>query len=680
MWKDRPGREEQRPGPEVFLNRIRQEERKEHDGKRGRLKIFLGYAAGVGKTYAMLEAARALKDRGIDVAAGYVEPHARPDTEAMTEGLEALPYLLVEYKGITLRELDLDKALLRKPALLLVDEFAHTNAPGMRHEKRYQDIGELLDAGIDVFTTLNIQHIESLNDIVGSITNIRVKETVPDKVFQHADQVELVDIEPDDLLERLREGKIYKKSQAERALSNFFTKEKLIALREIALRSTADRVNRLAQEERINSGHTDYYTGEHILTCVSPSSTCGKVIRTAARLSYAFQARFTALCVETPALKNGDARTRKMLDENIRLAKQLGAEVVTVFGEDVAYLIAEYAKIGNISKIVMGRTTHRAFLGRTKGTLSEQISRYAPNLDIYIIPDTNSFPYKKEKGKADFFGKFQATGKKEGEGRKLLWNLLVMAVILTGSTMVGQGFAILRFSEANIIMIYLLGCILTALCTEGRIYSAAASVLSVILFNFFFTNPYYTLHAYDKEYPVTFAIMFTVAFLTSSLMARVRSSARVNARIAWRTGILLENSRRLRRVKSVGEVIKEVGEQAVKLLNLSIVIYWTDAAGEMVGPRYFVPRGQKKSAMNRYNNQQERSAARWVIHNGHRAGKTTDSLPMCKLFYAPVKAGDKTYAAVGIELNEDGRIPEFEYSLLSGIMNEAGLVLERFYG
>ncbi|MDC7289887.1 DUF4118 domain-containing protein [Blautia schinkii] len=697
--------EEERPGPEVFLEKIRQDERKSAAGSRGRLKIFLGYAAGVGKTYAMLEAAHALKSKGMDVVAGYVEPHARPETEAMAEGLEVLPFLSVEYKGITLREFDLDKALLRKPALLLVDEFAHTNAEGMRHEKRYQDIEELLGAGIDVYTTLNIQHIESLNDLVGNITNIRVKETVPDSVFQGADQVELVDIEPDDLIERLDEGKVYKKFQAERALANFFTKEKLIALREIALRSTADRVNRLATEERNISGHTDYYTGEHILTCVSPSFTCAKVIRTAARLSYAFRAKFTALCVETPALKNADARTRQMLDENIRLAKTLGAEVVTVFGQDIAYLIAEYAKIENISKIVMGRTTHRVFLGRTKGTLSEQISRYAPNLDIYIIPDTNSFPYRREthisgmyksgiykggehkKGaqynnrpRAAYDSRTGVTGQNEERAKKFLANLLVMTVILAATTLIGQGFARLRFSEANIIMIYLLGCILTALCTEGRLYSAAASVLSVILFNFFFTNPYYTLQAYDKEYPVTFAIMFTVAFLTSTLMARVKSSARENAKVASRTGILLENSRKLRRVKNVDEVIKEVGEQAVKLLNLCIVIYWRDKNGEMVGPRYFVRPGVRKSTMNSYNNQQERSAAQWVINNGHRAGKTTHSLPMCSLFYAPLSTGDRTYAVVGIELGEDGKIPEFEYSLLSGIMNEAGLVLERFYG
>ncbi|MDO4272727.1 MAG: DUF4118 domain-containing protein [Eubacteriales bacterium] len=672
--------EEGRPSPEKFLDKIRQEEKCEEDGGKGKLKIFLGYAAGVGKTYAMLEAAHGAKDRGIDVAAGYIEPHARPETEAMAEGLETIPPMEVCYKGITLREFNLDLALERRPKLILVDEFAHTNAQGMRHKKRYQDIEELLDAGIHVYTTVNIQHIESLNDIVGSITNIRVKETIPDKIFNEADQVELVDIEPDDLIDRLNQGKIYKKFQAERALSNFFTKEKLIALREIALRSTADRVNRLAQEERRNSGHTDYYTGEHILTCVSPSVTSGKVIRTAARLSYAFRGKFTALCVETPRLKNADVRTRNMLDENIQLAKALGAEVVTVFGEDVAYQIAEYAKIGNVSKIVMGRTTHKSVLGQSRGTLSEQISRYAPNLDIYIIPDTNSFPYRKRgRGGKERIRGLEKSGEEGAAGKGMLINSGKLAVLMSAATAAGFLFAALGFSEANIIMVYLLGCLITALCTEGRVYSAAASVLSVILFNFFFTNPNFSLRAYDKEYPVTFAIMFGVAFLTSSLMARVRSSAAESAKVAYRTGILLENSRKLRRVKSVEEVIREVGEQAVRLLGLSIVVYWV-GAGEMVGPRYFVRERVKKSFMNKYNTQQERNAARWVINNGHRAGRTTHSLPMCELFYVPVKTGDKTYAAVGIELGEDEKIPTFEYSLLSGIMNEAGLVLERFYG
>ncbi|MBP8870113.1 MAG: sensor histidine kinase KdpD, partial [Enterocloster sp.] len=319
--------EENRPNPELLLKKLRKEEEKREKERKGKLKIFLGYAAGVGKTYAMLEAAQTLRDRGQEVVAGYIEPHDRPATLAMAEGLETLPPFMVEYKGIRLREFDLDGALKRKPKLILVDELAHTNAPGLRHEKRYQDVNELLQAGISVYTTLNIQHLESLNDQVGSITGIRVRERIPDGIFDQADQVELIDIEPSDLLQRLKEGKIYHAVQAERALDHFFAEEKLIALREIALRRTADRVNRLAVMERENRGGADYYTGEHVLTCISPSPTCAKVIRTASRLAYPFRGEFTALYVETPSLQHADPKVRQMVEENIHLAKALGARI-----------------------------------------------------------------------------------------------------------------------------------------------------------------------------------------------------------------------------------------------------------------------------------------------------------------------------------------------------------------
>lgn len=292
-------REDKRPSPEQLLARIHAENERVQKKERGKLKIFLGSAAGTGKTYAMLEAAQDLKRHDVDVVAGYVEPHARPDTAAMMKGLEKLPFLMVEYKGIRIREFDLDAALKRRPYVLLVDELAHTNAFGCRHQKRYQDIEELLEHGINVYTTVNIQHLESLNDIVERITNIEVRERIPDGIFDNADQVKLVDIEAEELIERMRDGKIYEKTQAQRALQNFFTRDKLIALREIALRRMADRVNYLAKEERMSMGTGELSSGEHVLTCISPSPTNTKVIRTAARLAYAFHAKFTALYVKT---------------------------------------------------------------------------------------------------------------------------------------------------------------------------------------------------------------------------------------------------------------------------------------------------------------------------------------------------------------------------------------------
>ena len=356
--------EEKRPDPKQFLKQMQLEQEKIKRKNRGKCCIFLGYAAGVGKTYAMLKAAHELIQSGVDVVAGYIEPHARPETKAMTEGIETIPPLMIAYKGIELREMDLDAILKRKPEIVLVDELAHTNAEGLRHHKRYEDIEEILNAGIDVYTTVNIQHLESLNDIVGSITGIRVKERVPDTFFDQADQVRIIDVEPEILMERLKEGKIYKAIQAERALHNFFAREKLISLREIALRRTADRVNRIALEEKEANRDKKYYTGEHILTCISPSPSCEKVIRSASRLAYAYHAEFTAIYVETPVLQNSEQRTKKMIEDNMYLAKTLGAKLATVFGEDVAFQIAEYAKICGASKIVLGRTNHRISFGQ----------------------------------------------------------------------------------------------------------------------------------------------------------------------------------------------------------------------------------------------------------------------------------------------------------------------------
>ena len=297
---------------------------------RGKLKIFLGYAAGSGKTYAMLMSAHEAKKHKIDVVAGYIEPHNRPDTQALVEGLETIAPMEVVYKGVKLREFDLDAALKRNPRLILVDELAHTNVRGCRNEKRYQDVKELLRAGIDVYTTMNVQHLESLNDIVGSITHIDVRERVPDKVFDHAEQVEVIDIEPEELIERMKEGKIYEPSQAERALENFFRREKLVALREITLRRTADRVNHIAEEERYAMGEMDYHTGEHVLVCISPSPSNTKVIRTAARLAYAFHAQFTGIYVETSQMQEADEKTKAAVKCHMDLARALGADVVTV--------------------------------------------------------------------------------------------------------------------------------------------------------------------------------------------------------------------------------------------------------------------------------------------------------------------------------------------------------------
>ena len=505
-----------RPDPDRILHQIQQQEA-DAAHVRGRLKIFFGYAAGVGKTYAMLEAAHAALAAGTDVVAGYIEPHTRPDTLALLEGLEQLPPLCVEYKNVTLREFDLDAAIARRPALLLVDELAHTNAEGCRHRKRCQDIEELLALGIDVYTTVNVQHLESLNDIVAAVTGITVRERVPDSVFDNADQVELVDIEPDDLLARLDRGKVYRPLQARRAMDHFFTRENLVALREIALRRTADRVNRRAEKGKDASA--GYYTGEHILICLSSSPSNARVIRTAARLSDAFHGRFTALFVEVPGTRELNGESLARLRGNLRLAEQLGARIATIYGEDVAAQIAEYARASGVSKIVIGRSNNRRGI-LPRPTLVEQLTALAPNVDVYIIPD-NLPPYRRHR--------------RAPPERLTPADTFKTLGLLGLSTAVALGFAAIGLSEANVITVFILGVLFVSVCTGSRIYGAAASFFSVLLFNFFFTVPRFTLQFNDPGYAVTFAIMFAASFITSTLTVRAQRQARQSSLKAYRT-------------------------------------------------------------------------------------------------------------------------------------------------
>ena len=665
----------ERATPEELLRRIHAEEEAKEKEKKGKLCIFLGYAAGVGKTCAMLDAAHELLKEGVDLVSGYIEPHARPETSKREEGLEKVPPLLVPYKGIDLRELDLDAVLRRKPQLVLVDELAHTNAAGMRHRKRYEDIEEILDAGIDVYTTVNIQNLESLNDIVGSITGIHVRERVPDKIFDSADQVKLVDIEPDILIERLKEGKIYKAVQAERALQNFFAKDKLIALREIALRRMADKVNRLAILEHIQneSGENgEYYQGEHIMTCISAAPSCKKVIRSASRMAYAFHAKFTALYVETTALQNAEPAVKKARDENIHLAEALGAKVVTVFGDDIAFQIAEYARVSSVTKLVLGRTNHRILLGQKKGTLTDQISEYMPELDIFIIPDTGNT------GKKRYFLHTPKRYVSAKATESLYMDLLKETAALCMATGVGFLFRKLGFVDADIIMGYLFSILILSLYTTRRYIAVSAAVLSVFLFDWFFVHPYYSLTFYSGEYSVTFGIMLLFSIIISTVLSTGRRQARESAKIMYRTELLLENSRKMRRVENVKDLLMELSEKVLKLMNLSVVFY-VRKDEKTTGPWLFPREGVSKEELGKTQDEKERAVVDWVMANKKRAGCCTHTLPDAKAMYLPVKTSEEIYGVMGIILEEKREIPSFEYGLLTAMLNEAALVFARIY-
>ena len=649
-----------RPTPEALLKMINNYEGK---AKRGQLKIFFGYAAGVGKTYAMLDAARSEQKAGVDVVLGYIEPHSRPDTMALAKGFEDIPVKKVAYRGIVLNEFDLDAALKRRPQLILVDELAHTNAAGCRHVKRYDDIEELLSAGINVYTTLNVQHLESLNDIVASITHITVKERVPDFVFDKATQVELVDIEPDVLIERLNAKKIYRETQAKRALHHFFTRDNLVALREIALRRIADKVNREVESNRTEVRDTSYYTGEHILVCLSSSPSNAKVIRTAARFASAFHASFTALFVETPHTEELNDKNRSRLRENLKLAEQLGAKIATVYGDDVAYQISEYAKVSGVSKIVMGRSSNKSRLFFTKPNFVERLTVLAPNMDVYIIPD-NLPPYRPEPVRRQIQEHFH------------LSDLLKMVGILALCTVVGILFSIFHFVQINIITIYILGVLVISNQTDGRIYGLSSSVLSVLIYNYVFIEPRFTFNAYGPDYPVTFLIMLIASLITSSLTMRVKYQAKAAAVNAHRTGILLETSRKLQRANEFNEIVEKSSQQISRLLNQS-VMFFPVKDGELQKP-WVYSANPANPLPAEYSGEEEYAVAVWVYHNRKPAGISTDTLPGAKSLYLPVKGKDTVLAVIGIPMWNGEGLEVFGRSLLEGMIYEISFAIEKY--
>lgn len=659
---------EEKRDPEKILREI-----KEQGGKRrGKLKIFFGYAAGVGKTYAMLDTAREAKAAGADVVAGYVEPHARPDTMALLDGLEALPTRTIDHKGIKLREFDLDAALLRRPEILLVDELAHTNAEGCRHRKRFQDVQELLDAGIDVYTTVNVQHLESLHDIVASITHIRVNERVPDRIFDEADKIELVDIEPEELLSRLAAGKIYGKNQAGRAMNHFFTRENLTALREIALRRTADQVNKAVMKERQAAGR-DYYTGEHVLVCLSPSPTNEKVIRTAARMAGAFRAELSAVVVETPQMEAGEDKSRKIIENHIALAKQFGANVVTLYGDDIAGQIAGYAKNNGVSKIVIGRTvrpTGLSALGRRRRNLIDRLIALVPGMDIYVIPDVRAAVQKRR-----FAGRL--TGKHSAAADPVLAAVDTAAAVflLALASVLGQGIEACGLGPMNQIMVYIMAVILISGFARYRVTGVASSAASVLLFNFFFTVPKFTFQAVASVYPFTFLTMLLCALTVSSLAARLKRQIRLSKEESEKMQILIAISNKLKLAADCDEILDICARQVMKLLEKNVIIY-NAVDGELKRPRVYLAQDSDEMAGRILLTADETAVAGWVCKNCHKAGSTTNTLPGAAGYYIPIQKDGRVFGVIGIDLKEGAPIRPNDKNVLHVILDETAVVLK----
>lgn len=661
---------EKKRDPEKILQEIKEQEEKQEEislKRRGKLKIFFGYAAGVGKTYAMLDTAREAKAAGADVVAGYVEPHARPATIALLEGLEVLSPKSIDHKGIKLREFDLDAALLRKPEILLVDELAHTNAEGCRHRKRFQDVLELLDAGIDVYTTVNVQHLESLYDIVASITHIRVNERVPDRIFDDANKIELVDIEPEELLSRLSAGKIYGKNQAGRALSNFFTKENLTALREIALRRTADQVNKAVMKERQAAGR-DYYTGEHVLVCLSPSPTNEKVIRTAARMAGAFRAELTAVVVETPQAAEREDKVRKTMENNIALAKQFGANVVTLYGEDIAAQIAGHAKNNGVSKIVIGRTVRPVgFAVFRRRSLIDRLIALVPGMDIYVIPDVRA--------EAQKHCHFTRRNSVAPDPMRVAADSSAAVFLLTVATILGVGIEACGLGEMNQIMVYIMAVILISGFARYRLTGAVSSAVSVLLFNFFFTVPKFTFQAVASVYPLTFLTMLLCALTVSSLAARLKRQVRLAKEESDKMQILIAISNKLKLAGDSDEILDICAKQVAKLLEKNVIVY-NAANGEVKKPRVYLANDSEEMAGSIFLAADETAVADWVCKNCHKAGATTNTLPGAAGYYIPIQKDGRVFGVIGIDLKEATPIKPNDKNVLHVILDETAVVLK----
>ncbi|WP_379152514.1 DUF4118 domain-containing protein [Paenibacillus sp. sgz5001063] len=627
---------------------------------RGKLKIYFSYAAGAGKTCAMLNAAREEQKDGIDVVAGIIENRDRPETEALLDGLERIPTIQISREGTVFQEFDLDRAIQRQPELILLDELAHSNPAGSRHKKRYQDMEELLRAGIDVYTTVNVQHIESLYDIVASVTGHTVPERIPDRIFESADQVELVDIEPDDLIERLNRGKISNEPPQDEDSSGF-SPDKLNALREIALRYTSNQLNRIALQISAQESNHEHYSNEHVLVCLSSAASNKKVIRIAARMAEAFHGKFTALFVETPDTKGLTQKNKTELRANLRLAEQLGAQIATTYGEDISVQIAEYAKTSRVSKIILGRSHHKkSWFGNTN--VMDKLDAVLPNIDIYIIPDTQPSLYKR-------FPQYTISPQLSLADTFITFGILLIC------TLIGLWFKALGFREANIITMYILGVLLSAMITEGRLYSAATSVFSVIVFNYFFTEPYFSLRAYDSGYPITFLVMLSASFITSTLTMRVKEQARQSAQKAFRTEVLLETSRKLQQAKDPAAIINETAQQMVKLLDRTVIFY-SVLPGSLAEPMIF-PKEDSTADPHIYTSNSERSVADWVYKNNKRAGATTDTFSAAGCLYHAVRGGDCVFAVAAIVMENEDPLEVFDKSLVIAMLGECALALEK---
>jgi two-component system sensor histidine kinase KdpD len=646
--------EHQRPNPDELLAHVQAEEQAR---ARGRLKIFMGYAAGVGKTYAMLDAARQRKAEGVDVVVAWVDTHGRAETEAMLQDLEVLPRRQVDYRGKLLPEMDIDGVLARRPQLALVDELAHTNVPGCRHPKRYQDVDELLASGIDVYTTLNVQHLESLNDAVAQITGVVVRETVPDRVVDQAAEIELVDLPPVELQQRLQEGKVYVPDLAARAIEKFFRTGNLTALRELTMRRTAERVDgqmRAYMQTRAIPG--PWPARERLLVCISPSPFSERLVRAARRLADELDAEWSSLYVETPDHYHLRQEEREGVTRMLRLAEELGGKAVTLPGRSVAETVLDYARRHNVTKILVGKPIHPRWRELLRGSVVDQIARASAPIDLYVISGTpGAEPVAMQPA-----GAWQP----HRPWRRYAESL---ALVAAGSLL----SALIRpfFSPTNLVMIYLLVVVLAAIYL-GRGPSLLAAVTSVLVFDFFFVPPQFTLGVSDTEYLLTFAALLVVGLVVSSLTVRVREQADAATQREAQTAELYALSRDLAVAFNLREILEAVVAHIGQTFSREVAVLQPRTGDGQLEPR--------AATMGFVPDENQLAVAEWSFRHGQMAGRGTDTLPSADIRCLPLKTARGVVGVLAVKpMSPSSLLTPDQRDLLQAFASQAALAIER---
>jgi two-component system sensor histidine kinase KdpD len=647
---------EHRPSPEALLEAARREE-----GRVGKLRIFVGAAPGVGKTYEMLQQAHARRKDGYDVVVGVVETHGRRETEALLEGLEVVPRRHVEYKGQSLTEMDLDAVIARRPQIVLVDELAHTNVEGSRHPKRYLDVEELMGSGIDVYTTVNIQHIESLNDVVAQITHVRVRETVPDAVFDRADAVELVDLTPDDLIQRLKEGKVYVPKQAERALEHFFSPANLTALRELALRRTAERVDeQLLSEMQAHAIQGPWAAGERILVCISDDPRSASLVRYAKRLADRLHGPWVALYVEGRRSLQLSEVERDRIANTLRLAEALGGEAVTLPSSDrrIAEDVIGYAQANNATQIIIGKSARTRWFEILHGSVVHDLVRRSGNISVHVIAGDvlagQQIPKKSTR---------PAERNEAFDPRPYGAALVAVAVALALAELIQ---AWIGATNSDLVF---LTAVVTVAVRFGLWPSLFASVTSALAYNFFFLPPIYTFTIADPHNVTAFGFFTLVAVIVSSVAARGRTQAVATMERARTTESLYAFSRKLAGAGTLDDVLWATAYQTALMLKVRVVLLLPER-GTIVVKTGYPPEDILDDA--------DIAAAKWAWENNRVAGRGSDTLPGAKRLFLPMHTGRGAIGVMGIDSDKPGPLltPD-QRRLLDALADQGALAIER---